>query len=78
MSELKKLTPAELAEKIGVSKQAVLKKISNTISQQTNPQGKKNKNVLPEGLIPTKYGRFYVIEVPEGFRFVKIKKRTSK
>lgn len=70
------LSPLKVAEKMGISKQAVMKKVHNTMkAQDPTLRGiAKRTNLLPTGLTVKQFGRYYVITVPNSYRFKKVKK----
>lgn len=65
-SKKKSYTPAELADKWGISDQAVHKKIRNTLEE-------KEKNTLPPSFEIIQ-NRTYIILVPDNYRFRKVNK----
>lgn len=75
--EPKKLTPADYGKKCGISPQAVMKKIHNTLANSGKGSEEKS-NALPEGVTVEQFGRVYIIRVPDGFKFVKAKKAKKK
>lgn len=61
-------SPNEVADKLGISPQAVIKKIQNTLKD-------KESNCLPDGLTVSKFGRFFVITAKPNFKFPTKKKK---
>lgn len=64
--KVKSFTPAQLAQRWGISDQAVHKKIRNTLDG-------KETNTLPESFEIIQ-NRTYIVLVPDNYRFKKLEK----
>jgi hypothetical protein len=72
-NESKQYSPKEVADKLKISPQAIIKKIQNSLKAADNPT-QKVSNCLPEGLTVSKFGRFFVITASPDYRFPRNKK----
>lgn len=77
-SKTQQLTPKEFGVKMnGITPQAVMKKIHNTLVNAQNGNAAKS-NALPAGVTVEQFGRVYIIHVPDGFKFPRPSKAKAK
>lgn len=77
MNSMTQLSPKDFAVKMDITPQAVMKKIHNSLLPDDSPE--KKNNLLPEGIEAEKFGRVYILKVPDTFVFpVKDKKKKAK
>lgn len=73
-TESKQYSPNEVADKLQISPQAVIKKIQNSLRAAENTK-QEVSNCLPEGLTVSKFGRFFVITASPDYKFPRKKKK---
>jgi predicted transcriptional regulator len=75
--EMQSLSPGDYAKKLGISPQAVIKKIHNTL-ENGEAKGNDVKNCLPEGFVIKPFGRFYILDIPMSYVFPEPKEKKKK
>jgi hypothetical protein len=63
------MSPAQFAAKLGITPQAILKKVHNTLEHRKAKEEGPVKNGLPDDFEIKEFGRFFILGVPSTYEF---------